>query len=110
MKTRPQGGTKTALPMLDTHSPELLEARAEGKAAGWDSSRLDAALSKLDGPELALFDREELLMSARSPEVSVLALRDGEGARGTRRLLISSVSSITSWSPSSCDHMAANNE
>ena len=68
----------------------------EGKTAGWDSSRLDVALSKLDGPELALFDSEELLMSARSPEVSVLALRDGEGGMDRRRFLVNSVSSITS--------------
>ena len=82
--------------MLDTHSPEPLEVMAEGKTAGWDSSRLDVALSKLDGPELALFDSEELLMSARSPEVSVLALRDGEGGMDRRRFLMTLVSSITS--------------
>ena len=45
---RPQGGTNTAPPKLDTHSPEPLAVGAEDKAAGWDSSRLDTALPKLD--------------------------------------------------------------
>ena len=90
-------------PSDNHHSPDALDVTAEGRAAGRDSSRLeDAALSKLDGPELTLLDSDELLMSARSPEVTVLPLREGERSRERRRFLLSWVFSITSCSPSSC--------
>ena len=45
---RLQGGTNTAPPKLDTHSPEPLAVGAEDKAAGWDSSTLDTAPPMLD--------------------------------------------------------------
>ena len=53
-KTCSKLGTVLAMPKCN-HSPEPLEVRAEGKAAGWGRSTLDTALPMLENTYLNLW-------------------------------------------------------